>query len=105
MTGLTTTELALLIGFVAIVFAGMATLLFLRKRRSARLRSKFGGAEYTRAMKESGNRRHAEAALEERTERVTKVSTFGRSRRRIVRASVTPGAESRRGSWTAPPVR
>ena len=70
MTGLTTTELALIIGFVAIVFAGIGTLLFLRKRRSARLRSKFGGAEYARAMKESGNRRHAEAALEERTERV-----------------------------------
>jgi len=70
MTGLTTTELALIIGFVAIVFAGIATLLFLRKRRSSRLRSKFGGAEYARAMKESGNRRHAEAALEERTERV-----------------------------------
>jgi hypothetical protein len=70
MTGLTTTELALIIGFGAIVLAGIATLLFLRKRRSARLRSKFGGAEYARAIKESGNRRHAEAALEGRTERV-----------------------------------
>ena len=53
MTGLTTTELALIIGFVAIVFAGIATLLFLRKRRSARLRSQFGGAEYARAVKEA----------------------------------------------------
>jgi hypothetical protein len=69
-TGLTATELALMIGFVVIVVAGIATWLFLRKRRSERLRSKFGGAEYARAMKESGNRRHAEAALEERTERV-----------------------------------
>jgi len=77
MTGLTTTELALIIGFVAIVFAGIATLLFLRKRRSARLRSKFGGAEYAHAMKESGNRRHAEAALEDRTtlDRYTPLAT------------------------------
>lgn len=68
--GLTTTELALIIAFVAIVVAGIATLLFLRKRRSERLRSKFGGAEYARAMEEGGNRRHGEAGLQERTERV-----------------------------------
>ena len=66
----TTTELGLIIAFVAIVVTGIATLLFLRKRRSERLRSKFGGAEYDRAIKESDNRRHAEAGLEERTERV-----------------------------------
>ena len=42
----------------------------MRKRRTERLRSKFGGAEYARAVKEGGNRRHAEAGLKERTERV-----------------------------------
>jgi len=67
-TGLTTTELTLIIAFV--VVAAIATLLFLRKRRSERLRSKFGSAEYARAIEESGNRRHAEAGLEKRTERV-----------------------------------
>ena len=48
-----------------IVVAGIAVLLSLRKRRTERLRSKFGGAEYARAVKEGGNRRHAEAGLEE----------------------------------------
>jgi len=67
---LTTTELAAIIAFAVIVVAGIATLLFLRKRRTERLRSKFGGAEYARAVKEGGNRRHAEARLDERTERV-----------------------------------
>jgi hypothetical protein len=67
---LTTTELAAIIALVAIVVAGIATLLFLRKRRTERLRSKFGGAEYARAVKEGGTRRHAEAGLDKRTERV-----------------------------------
>jgi hypothetical protein len=70
ISALTTTELAAIIAFVVIVVAGIATLLFLRKRRTERLRSKFGGAEYARAVKEGGNRRHAEARLDERTERV-----------------------------------
>ena len=67
---MSTTGLALMIGLVVIVVAGIATLLFLRKRRSERLRSKFGGAEYARAVQEDGNRRHAEAGLEKRTQRV-----------------------------------
>jgi len=69
-TGLTTTELALIITFVALIVAGMGALLFLRKRRSERLRSKFGDAEYARAVNEGGSRRHAEAGLKERTQRV-----------------------------------
>jgi len=70
ITELTTTELAAISGFIMIVIAGIATWLFLRKRRTERLRSKFGGAEYARAVKEGGNRRQAEAGLERRTERV-----------------------------------
>lgn len=61
---------ALAIAFVVIVVAGIGTLLFLRKRRSEKLRSKFGSAEYARAVKEGGNRRQAEAGLVKRTERV-----------------------------------
>lgn len=71
IAALTTTELAVIIAFVVIVVAGIATVLLLRKgRRTARLRSKFGGAEYARAVKEGGNRRHAEAGLQKRAERV-----------------------------------
>jgi hypothetical protein len=67
---MSTTEIALIIVFVVIVVAVIATLLFLRKRRTERLRGKFGGAEYARAVKEDGSRRRAEAGLDKRTERV-----------------------------------
>src|SRR5579863_1310068 len=70
ITDFTTTELAAIIALVVIVVAGIATLLFLRKRRTERLRSKFGGVEYARAVKEGGSRRHAEAGLDDRAERV-----------------------------------
>jgi hypothetical protein len=70
ITTLSTTELALIIGLVVIVVAGITAWLFLRKRRSERLRAQFGGSEYDRAVKEDGNRRHAEAGLKERTARV-----------------------------------
>ena len=45
-----TTEIAAIIVLVVIVAAVIATLLFLRKRRTERLRGKFGGAEYARAV-------------------------------------------------------
>lgn len=67
---LSTTELALLIAVVVIAVAGIAILFFLRKRRTAGLRTRFGGSEYDRALQEGGNRRHAEAGLEGRKERV-----------------------------------
>jgi hypothetical protein len=74
ITTLTTTELALIIGLViglaVILIAGITAWLFLRKRRTARLRTQFGGSEYDRAVKEDGSRRHAEAGLKERTARV-----------------------------------
>jgi len=70
ISALTTTELALIVALVVIVAGGIATLLFLRKRRTAKLRTQFGGPEYARAVKEGGNQRRAEAKLEERAERV-----------------------------------
>jgi hypothetical protein len=74
ITTLSTTELALIIGLViglaVILIAGIAAWLFLRKRRTERLRTQFGGSEYDRAVKEDGSRRHAEAGLKERTARV-----------------------------------
>ncbi len=70
MTAFTTTELIAIAALVVVVVALVATLLLLRKRRTEKLRSKFGGAEYARAVKDGGNRRAAEAGLDRRTERV-----------------------------------
>jgi hypothetical protein len=69
-TTLTTTELVVIIGVAALLVAGITAFLVDRKRRSERLRAQFGGAEYARAVKQDGNRRDAEARLEERTQRV-----------------------------------
>jgi hypothetical protein len=70
ITTLSTIELALVIALAVIVVTAIAAWLFFRKRRTGKLRTKFGGAEYDRALKEDGSRRHAEAGLKERTERV-----------------------------------
>jgi ABC-type nickel/cobalt efflux system permease component RcnA len=70
MTTLGPTELALIIGLAVILIVGIAAWLFFRKRRTEKLRTKFGGAEYDRALKEDGSRRHAEAGLTERSQRV-----------------------------------
>ncbi len=70
MAALSTTELTLIIALVVTVVAGIAAFLFLRKRRTEKLRARFGSAEYSLAVQEGGNRRHAEAGLEKRTERV-----------------------------------
>jgi hypothetical protein len=70
MTALTGMELIAIVSLVAVVVAFVAAMLFLRKRKTERLRSKFGGAEYARALKDGGNRRHGEAGLDQRTERV-----------------------------------
>src|SRR5512132_1108054 len=78
ITTLSTTELALIIGLIigvaVILIAGITAWLFLRKRRTEKLRTQFGGSEYDRAVKEDGSRRHAEAGLKERTERVESLS-------------------------------
>ena len=70
ITTLSTAELTLIIGLALILVAVIAAWVFLRKRRTARLRTKFGGSEYDRTVKEDGSRRHAEAGLKERTARV-----------------------------------
>ena len=63
-------EIGLIIAIVVIAVAGIAVLLVLRKRRTERLRTQFGGAEYSRALAEGGSRRKAEARLDERADRV-----------------------------------
>src|SRR5271170_3553105 len=64
------TQIAIAMAVVVIVVAGIGILLFARKRRTEKLRTQFGGAEYTRAVKEGGSQRKAEAALDKRSERV-----------------------------------
>jgi len=67
---LSTMQVILIVAVVVIVAGAIAAMLLSRKRRSARLRSKFGGPEYDRAVQEGGNQRRAEAKLEARAERV-----------------------------------
>jgi hypothetical protein len=70
LSALSTTQIAIFIAVVVMLAAGIAIALFVRKRRTQRLRTQFGGAEYTRAVKEGGSRRRAEATLDERADHV-----------------------------------
>lgn len=68
---MSSSDLTLVIGLVVVFVAAIATLLYYsRKRRTGRLRDKFGGVEYSRALTEGGSRRQAEAALDKRAARV-----------------------------------
>jgi hypothetical protein len=66
---LSNTELVLIATLVVVAIL-IAAVLLLRKRRTAKLRTQFGDAEYTRAVEKSGNRKNAEAGLEGRSQRV-----------------------------------
>jgi hypothetical protein len=70
LLALTTTQIVLIVAIIAVLAAGIAVALFIRKRRTQRLRTQFGGAEYTRAVNEGGSRQKAEAALDKRAEHV-----------------------------------
>jgi hypothetical protein len=70
ISAISSTEWILIIAFVVVVAVGIAAFLSQRKRRTERLRTQFGGAEYARAVEKDGSRRHAEAGLEERAKRV-----------------------------------
>ncbi len=67
---MSTTTIVAIIVLVVIVVAGIVLARFFRKRRTEKLQGKFGGAEYARAVKQDGGRRHAEAGLDKRAERV-----------------------------------
>jgi len=66
---MSTTTLILISVFIGIAILGIAALIFLQKHRTEKLRTRFG-PEYARALQESGDRRQAEASLEERKKRV-----------------------------------
>lgn len=70
LSDVSATQIGIVIALAVMVAAGIAIWLFTRKRRTQRLKTQFGGAEYTRAVKEGGSRRKAEAALDERADRV-----------------------------------
>jgi len=65
-----TTQLAIAIVIAMMLIAVISTWYFVRKRRTERLRNRFGGGEYSRAVKVGGSRRQAEAELDKRAERV-----------------------------------
>ena len=71
LPAITTTQIVIVVSVAALVVAaGIAVWLSRRGRRTARLRTQFGGAEYARAVTEGGGRRKAETALDGRAERV-----------------------------------
>ena len=72
LANLNTTQIALIVAFVVVIVAVASVVVMLRKRRTRRLQTKFGGAEYDRAVEKDGGRRRAEAALEGRAQRVEK---------------------------------
>jgi hypothetical protein len=70
LSEVSTTQMAIVIAIVVMIAVGIGIWLFTRKRRTERLRTQFGGVEYTRAVQEGGGRRKAEAALDKRADRV-----------------------------------
>ena len=64
-----TTTLIIIIAVAVMVIACVAIWFSIRKRRTEKLRTRFG-PEYARAVQESGSRRQGEAGLQEREKRV-----------------------------------
>lgn len=69
LSDLTTTQEIVILAAVLIIVGGVVVFL-MQRRRTADLRNRFGEAEYQRAVTERGDRRHAEAVLDERAKRV-----------------------------------
>src|SRR6202030_4417609 len=63
------TTFIILFGVIFMVVVGIAAAIFLKGRKTERLRTRFG-PEYTRAVQKSGGRRQGEAGLQEREKRV-----------------------------------
>jgi hypothetical protein len=70
MQDLTPTQVAIIVAVIVLVVGAILAVYF-QRRRTEKLRSKFG-PEYERSVAESGDRRRAEAQLEKRAERVEK---------------------------------
>jgi type II secretory pathway pseudopilin PulG len=71
LAAFSTTQIVIAIAVVAAVLAiAVGNWYSMRKRRTNKLRTQFGGTEYARAVKEGGSQRKAEAVLDKRAERV-----------------------------------
>ncbi|MBI3281632.1 MAG: hypothetical protein HYZ57_17535, partial [Acidobacteria bacterium] len=64
-------DLTLVVTFVVLLVAAAAAWIYMTRRRSERLRGRFG-PEYDRALHEAGDQRRAESLLEKREQRVQK---------------------------------
>jgi hypothetical protein len=73
-TALSTLQIGIFVAIAVLVVVGVVISVLVSKRRTARLRGQFGGAEYTRAVREGGSRKKAEAALDERADRVERLN-------------------------------
>ena len=104
LPALSTTQIAIIIAVAVVAVAGIVGLLILRNRRTKRLRTQFGGAEYDRALAKGGSRRHGEAGLEGRSVRIEAL-TSNPSPQATGRGFQSRGAASRGGSLTVPGVR
>jgi len=69
MQDLTPTQIAIIVAVIVLVVG--VVIFYAQRRRTDKLRSRFG-PEYERSIAESGDRRRAEAQLEKRAERVEK---------------------------------
>src|ERR1700721_2091094 len=70
LTDASTTQISIVVSVAVIAVVGILAWFFNRKRRTERLRTQFGGAEYDRAVKEGGGQRKAEAVLDQLADRV-----------------------------------
>ena len=66
---MSTMALVIISGLILLAVLGIAVAMSLKKRKTKRLRTRFG-PEYARAVEEGGSRRKAEAGLQEREKRV-----------------------------------
>ena len=66
---MSTTGLVIILCLIVIAIVGIAALVLLGRRKTERLRTRFG-PEYARVVEESGGRRKGEAGLQEREKRV-----------------------------------
>jgi hypothetical protein len=74
LSALSTTQIIVIIAVAAVVVVAIVGIaLSMRKRRTKKLRTQFGSAEYTRAVAEGGSQQKAEAALDARAARVEKL--------------------------------
>jgi hypothetical protein len=70
LSALSTAQILAIIGVIVVLAAGIVVAFFFQKRRTQKLRTQFGSAEYARALKEGGSQRKAEDLLDKRADHV-----------------------------------